>query len=207
MMMKKQQHLQKWRKVIRILSTTDQEYADCYCYRRCYYSSTTTMCYMVHFGEVGQCGAGYGGNHYCCCCCCWVVDFLEQYSLLGLIVVVKDNSSVMHHNSSVMHHRAQWATVHLNNWRHWFRSKYFAVHFCGCEVLTIKVMASFRFRRCIFFVVIIALFRHFGASTCLCWAGEAPIVEFKGCKLGTTPISGSKPMSSIAAMWKSKRPV
>ena len=72
--MKKQQHLQKSKVIIvRILSTTDEEYADCYCcYRRCYYSST--MCYWVHFGEVGQCGTDYGGNHCCCCCCCWLSE-------------------------------------------------------------------------------------------------------------------------------------
>ena len=47
---KKQQHLQKSKVIVRILSTTDEEYANCYCcYRRCYYSST--MCYWVHFGR------------------------------------------------------------------------------------------------------------------------------------------------------------
>ena len=52
--------------------------------------------------------------------------FLAHPSLLGLIVVVKGNS--------VMHH-AEYTSVTL-------------------KCLTIKVMASFRFRRCMIFVVI-----------------------------------------------------
>ena len=131
--MKKQQHLQKSKAIIRVLSTTDEEYADWYCYRRCYYSST--MCYWVHFGEVGQCGADYGGNHCCCCCCCWLselctTDFYLSRNTEGPIndcrsnirhqmdVVQSNSLGLVNYSSSSGLKKKKLVVVVDRRWRH-----------------------------------------------------------------------------------------